>query len=113
MRAALAMKWEPQEIQPWFGPARGFSFDREVQPVLDKYCIGCHNDQPHNGKKLSDLRQDNVRTFSRAYQELQKHVRRPGLAPVSNSASSASGEIPGINNSPASRPAASSPSTTT
>jgi len=68
----------PQKIKPWFGPARGFSFDREVQPVLDKYCIGCHNDKPHKGRKLVDLRQDNQKSFSRAYRELQKHVRRPG-----------------------------------
>ena len=73
-----ASRKPPQKIKPWFGPARGFSFDREVQPVLDKYCIGCHNDKPHKGTKLVDLRQDNQRSFSRAYRELQKHVRRPG-----------------------------------
>ena len=28
---------------PWYGPARGFDFRREVQPVLDKHCIGCHD----------------------------------------------------------------------
>ncbi len=74
----IAMKEKPQKIRRWYGLARGFSFDREVQPMLDKYCTGCHNDQPYNGQKLSDLRQDNVQTFSRAYQTLQKHVRRPG-----------------------------------
>jgi formylglycine-generating enzyme required for sulfatase activity len=74
----LAMTKAPQDIRPWFGPARGFSFDREVQPVLDRHCIGCHNDEPHNGHQLSDLRQDQVREFSRAYKELQKYVRRPG-----------------------------------
>ena len=31
------------EITPWHGPARGFSFAREVQPVLDKFCVGCHD----------------------------------------------------------------------
>ena len=35
-----------REITPWYGPARGFSFTREVQPVLDKYCVGCHNPEP-------------------------------------------------------------------
>ena len=74
----LAMAKVPQDIQPWFGPARGFSFDREVQPVLDRHCVGCHNDKPYNGRQLSDLRRDNVREFSRSYKELQKHVRRPG-----------------------------------
>ncbi|NQT39895.1 MAG: SUMF1/EgtB/PvdO family nonheme iron enzyme, partial [Planctomycetes bacterium] len=74
----LAVRKPPQRIEPWFGAARGFSFDREVQPVLDRHCVGCHNDKPHNGRQLSDLRQDNVRTFSRAYKTLQQHVRRPG-----------------------------------
>jgi len=68
----------PQPIRPWYGPARGFSFNREVQPVLDKHCVGCHNDRPHEGKQLVDLRQDDAKTFSRAYQALQKYVRRPG-----------------------------------
>jgi len=77
-QAPIAMVKSPQDIRPWFGPARGFSFDREVQPVLDRHCIGCHNDKPHDGRQLSDLRQDDVRTFSRAYQVLQKYVRRPG-----------------------------------
>jgi len=77
-RQTIAARKPPQKIEPWFGPARGFSFDREVQPVLDRYCISCHNDQPYHGRQLSDLRQDDVQTFSRAYRTLQKYVRRPG-----------------------------------
>ena len=34
---------QPSAIAPWYGPPRGFSFVREVQPVLDKYCVGCHD----------------------------------------------------------------------
>ncbi len=74
----IATKQKPQDVSPWFGPARGFSFDREVQPMLDQYCVGCHSDKPYQGQKLVDLRQDGVQSFSRAYKELQKHVRRPG-----------------------------------
>ena len=37
-----ARRWNPT---PWHGPKRGFSFVREVQPVLDKYCVGCHDGQ--------------------------------------------------------------------
>jgi len=33
----------PVEITPWYGPTRGFSFIREVQPVLDRYCVSCHS----------------------------------------------------------------------
>jgi hypothetical protein len=33
------------EIEPFYGPARGFSFPKEIQPILDKHCIRCHNDR--------------------------------------------------------------------
>jgi formylglycine-generating enzyme required for sulfatase activity len=39
----LALAGPVQPITPWRGPARGFSFVRDVQPVLDKYCVGCHD----------------------------------------------------------------------
>jgi len=32
-------------LDPFHGPARGFSFPREIQPILDKHCIRCHNDR--------------------------------------------------------------------
>ncbi|MFO7976806.1 MAG: LamG-like jellyroll fold domain-containing protein, partial [Candidatus Hydrogenedentota bacterium] len=50
-KQALAMQRPPAEIEPWYGPSRGFNFLRELQPDLDKYCIGCHdgskNDLPN------------------------------------------------------------------
>ena len=50
--ATLALRHGVTDIQPWRGPTRGFSFKREVQPVLDKYCVGCHNGQASdNGSK--------------------------------------------------------------
>ncbi len=39
----LALRRPPSPITPWYGPPRGFSFEREVQPVLDAYCVDCHN----------------------------------------------------------------------
>ena len=38
-----ALEKPPAPIQPWYGPARGFSFNREVQPVLDRHCVRCHS----------------------------------------------------------------------
>ena len=53
----IASRNRPSEIEPWYGPERGFSFRREVQPVLDKYCVSCHNGGKSNdGQKISDLR---------------------------------------------------------
>ena len=78
-RHVMASQKKPQQVQPWHGPARGFSFRREVQPALDKYCVGCHNGQPNkNGRKPVDLCDNNGSGFSSAYDILQKYVRRPG-----------------------------------
>lgn len=40
----MAMKAGPQELMPFHGPARGFSYPREIQPILDRSCVACHND---------------------------------------------------------------------
>jgi len=42
-KASVASRKEPAELKPWYGPERGFDFEREVQPVLNRYCTGCHN----------------------------------------------------------------------
>jgi formylglycine-generating enzyme required for sulfatase activity len=52
----MAVLRGPSEIKPWYGPARGFSFVREVQPVLDAYCVQCHHGRSlENGQKTFDL----------------------------------------------------------
>ena len=38
----LAMKTGPKSLKPFYGPPRGFSFNREIQPILDRHCIKCH-----------------------------------------------------------------------
>ncbi len=92
----LAQKTPVQDIQPWLGPTRGFSFPREVQPVLDRHCVGCHNGQPGaDGVKLCDLRGteklkdwssitpgnggSHAGKFSVSYAQLHRYVRRPGI----------------------------------
>jgi len=40
---SLAALGEADRIEPWRGPPRGFDFELEVQPVLDRYCVGCHD----------------------------------------------------------------------
>ena len=42
VRFATAARQAPVAPKPWYGPKRGFSFVREVQPVLDKHCAECH-----------------------------------------------------------------------
>lgn len=95
-RPALALDAPPAEITPWHGPTRGFSYAREVQPVIDHHCIRCHDGHTGaDGVKVCDLRGTeklkdwksitpgngggHAGKFSVGYQELQRHVRRPGI----------------------------------
>ena len=56
-RRTLATIDRPHQIKPWFGPARGFSFQREVQPVIDKHCVDCHRGEARpDGQLILDLR---------------------------------------------------------
>lgn len=91
-RPTLAARRPPDTIKPWRGPVRGFSFAREVQPVLDHYCLKCHDgmeqdrpdlrgtinitdwksDYPGNGGAMAGK-------FSVAYASLHRYVRRPGI----------------------------------
>jgi len=95
-RTTTALSRPPSEIHPWYGPARGFSYPREVQPVIDKHCVRCHNGEPRpDGTKIADLRGTKKITdfrsvtpgtggsrggrFSVGYAELHRYVRRPGI----------------------------------
>ncbi len=61
-RQVLALHKAPVDIEPWHGPVRGFSFAREVQPVLDQYCVSCHDGKPRSdGTTPADLRGDQGR----------------------------------------------------
>ena len=71
-----------EEIQPWRGEARGFGFTREVQPVLNKYCVSCHNGTKQvDGRPIPDFRVDGTarfENFTPSYVALHPYVRRPG-----------------------------------
>jgi formylglycine-generating enzyme required for sulfatase activity len=77
----IAARKAPTKIKPWNGPMRGYSFDREVQPVLDAKCAGCHDgsktDKPDFRAKR--LHKDFEGKYSPAYMALQKYVRRAGF----------------------------------
>jgi hypothetical protein len=65
------------EIEPWYGEPRPFRFEVEVQPILDRYCVTCHNE-----KDPLDLRGKSAKPevkYSIAYTSLHPYVRRPGL----------------------------------
>lgn len=68
--ATRALMAGPEKLIPFQGPPRGFSFAREVQPILDRHCVGCHNDRgqrpPRDGQmaSLAQLQSATNRSFS-------------------------------------------------
>ena len=85
---AMAMSRASSEIKPWYGPPRGFSFVREVQPVLDAYCIRCHHGRPlEDGLTAFDLTArpaEDVPSafqmhFTPSYMALRRFVHTPTL----------------------------------
>ena len=55
LKQTLAANTEARELTPWYGPARGFDFEREVQPVLNQHCVSCHDG---SRDRVADLRSE-------------------------------------------------------
>ncbi|MBT8037003.1 MAG: SUMF1/EgtB/PvdO family nonheme iron enzyme [Verrucomicrobiae bacterium] len=73
-RPTIASQMPPQQLTPWLGgPIRGFSFHREIQPLLDQYCADCHTSEL--AKK--DGRPD-FQDMSKSYSSLHPYIRRNG-----------------------------------
>ena len=96
-KPTLATARELSEIEPWHAPTHGFSFPDDVQPVLDRNCIACHDGSAReDGATMIDLRGDEYITdwssqisgncgpqkggnFTVSYANLHRFVRRPGI----------------------------------
>lgn len=73
----IARNQPPVDLTPFYGPERPFSFEGEIQPVLDKYCVGCHNGEKPDRPNFADTSRG-PQNFSNAYHALHGYVRRPG-----------------------------------
>jgi hypothetical protein len=79
----LAFKAGPEILRPFYAPPRGFSFPREIQPILDRRCVGCHSgekDKPFSlaGRSIEDA--SAKRVWSESYLALthsQRDDKRP------------------------------------
>ncbi len=40
-------------LEPFYGEPRGFSFRREIQPILDRFCVRCHDGAKGNAFALT------------------------------------------------------------
>lgn len=76
-RFTQAARRTPSPIRQWRGPERGFSFKREVQPVLDRHCVGCH-DGTAGRPDFRRKDRNSWGNFTPSYLALHPYVRRPG-----------------------------------
>lgn len=80
----IALNRKPNKLQPWMGEEpHKFSFMEEVQPILDKHCMKCHDFDRNNRKKLV-LARDKNPFFNAAYINLyvSKAVHLVGGGPA-------------------------------
>jgi len=81
VKITAASRRGPSTIASWRGPVRPFAYKTEVQPVLDKYCVGCHNgDERDDDKVIPNFTECPADSYNkdRAYMSLHPYVRRPG-----------------------------------
>jgi hypothetical protein len=62
-KKAIALGKGVQKLLPFYDVTQGFSFRREIQPILNKHCISCHNDR---SIKILDLGKLSVADLSPA-----------------------------------------------
>jgi len=69
VKSTIASRRAPSQIVAWHGPPRGFSFKREVEPVVEQHCVECHE-----GETTAPPIKD-------AYMFLRHMVRTPTMEP--------------------------------
>jgi hypothetical protein len=75
----IAWTREPQKLKPFYGESRGFSFIKEIQPILDRNCIDCHDGSQDECIDLRGIAVDgankNKRKWTRSYLNLTEAER--------------------------------------
>ena len=87
---SLALQRPSSQLMGWHGPIRSFGYLKEIQPIWDKHCVGCHDFGKKAGEKLV-LAGDKELVFNASYTELFQNWGRDkallntvglGLAPI-------------------------------
>ena len=76
-KATLAAKKKPEMLAKPEGGIRSFTFELEVQPVLDRACIACHNGKD-NSMDLTGKRIDAFSKFGKSYLNIHPFIYRQG-----------------------------------
>ncbi|MGB0257291.1 MAG: hypothetical protein ACPGES_01450 [Coraliomargarita sp.] len=71
---SIALDRGAQKLKPFYGETRGFSFIKEIQPILDRNCIDCHDGSKDECMDLRGIATDgktkNKRKWTRSYLNL-------------------------------------------
>ena len=81
-KVPLALELPPSKLEGWLGKPRLFNYASEVQPVLDRHCVTCHDYGKEAGRKLV-LAGDRTNTFNTSYNELWRktYIKAIGAGP--------------------------------
>jgi len=77
-KMTLAGRRAPSKIEPWRGPTRPFAYTTEIQPMLNKFCLGCHNEAKKKGGISFEKGDAGNWRKDRSYLNLVAFARRPG-----------------------------------
>jgi hypothetical protein len=71
----LALQQAPKPLEPFYGPRRGFTFNKEIQPILTAKCVSCHSATTSNGINLSGtlVPQSTGNPINQSYLNLVNH----------------------------------------
>lgn len=78
-KRTLASTKKPSKIEVPEGGVRPFTFELEIQPILDRACVACHNsDKAAGGKNFTGGRYNNRYKFSDSYLDFHPYFYRQG-----------------------------------
>ena len=74
-KRTIASQRAPHQLKTPEGGIRSFTFDLEIQPILDRSCIACHN-----GEEAFDLRggRKDSKGYGTSYLNLHPYIHRQG-----------------------------------
>ncbi len=74
-KRVIASRKSPSKLTPPEGGVRSFTFDLEIQPILDRACIACHD-----GRQAFDLRggKKDERGYGTSYLNFHPYIHRQG-----------------------------------
>ncbi|MFR9649979.1 MAG: SUMF1/EgtB/PvdO family nonheme iron enzyme [Rikenellaceae bacterium] len=76
-KRVIASNMQPRKLTPPAGGTRSFTFDLEIQPILDRACVACHN-----GSKAFDLsdnsKDEGYNNYGKSYLNFHPYIHRQG-----------------------------------